>query len=123
MVRRIAIAIVAAAVLGLLGFFLLAWRPAIAPIEPLSRGSFPAESIAKGEILAAGGSVFGRFQRNRLKSSRVRAVRSQMNPESGSGGANRGKYRKTYPPSILLSPRIFVRTSHSFLVARRCPSS
>ena len=55
MIRRIAIAIVAAAVLGLLGFFLLAWRPAIAPIEPLSRASFPAESIAKGEILAAGG--------------------------------------------------------------------
>jgi hypothetical protein len=55
MIRRIAIAIVAAAVLGLLGFFLLAWRPAIAPIEPLSRASFPAESLAKGEILAAGG--------------------------------------------------------------------
>src|SRR5580658_4307384 len=55
MIRRIAIAIVAAAVLGLLGFFLLAWRPAIAPIEPPSRASFPAESIAKGETLAAAG--------------------------------------------------------------------
>ena len=55
MVRRIAIAMVAAAVLGLLGFFLLAWRPAIAPIEPPSRTNFPAESIAKGETLAAAG--------------------------------------------------------------------
>ena len=55
MIRRIAIAVVAAAVLGLLGFFLLAWRPAIAPIEPPNPASFPAESIAKGEILAAAG--------------------------------------------------------------------
>jgi mono/diheme cytochrome c family protein len=55
LIRRIAIAIVAAAVLGLLGFSLLAWRPAIAPIEPPSRANFPAEAIAKGEILAAAG--------------------------------------------------------------------
>ena len=55
MIRRIAIAMVAAAVLGLLGFFLLAWRPAIAPIERPSRASFPAESVAKGEVLAAAG--------------------------------------------------------------------
>jgi mono/diheme cytochrome c family protein len=55
LIRRIAIAIVAAAVLGLLGFSLLAWRPAIAPIERPSRANFPAEAIAKGEILAAAG--------------------------------------------------------------------
>src|SRR6266481_3696087 len=55
MIRRIAIAMFAAAILGLIGFFLLAWRPAIAPVEPPSRASFPAESIAKGEILAAVG--------------------------------------------------------------------
>jgi mono/diheme cytochrome c family protein len=55
MVRRIAIAIVAAAVLGLVGFFLLAWRPAIAPIEPPTPASFSADSIAKGEILSADG--------------------------------------------------------------------
>jgi mono/diheme cytochrome c family protein len=55
MVRRIAIVMVTAALLGLLGFFLLAWRPVIAPIEPPSRASFPAESIAKGEMLAAVG--------------------------------------------------------------------
>jgi CO/xanthine dehydrogenase Mo-binding subunit len=34
LIRRIALATIALAVLGLLGFFLLAWRPAIAPIEP-----------------------------------------------------------------------------------------
>ncbi len=52
---RIAIAIVAAAVLGLMGFFFLAWRPAIARIEPPTAASFPVDSIAKGEILAAAG--------------------------------------------------------------------
>jgi mono/diheme cytochrome c family protein len=55
MVRRIAIAIVAAAVLGLAGFFVLAWRPAIAPIAPPTPASFPADAIAKGEILSAAG--------------------------------------------------------------------
>ena len=30
----------------------------------------------------------------------ARAVRSQMNPESGSGGANRGKYRKPIRPQF-----------------------
>jgi mono/diheme cytochrome c family protein len=55
MIARIAVAIVAAAALGVVGFFVLAWRPAIAPIEPPSRTSFPAKLIAKGEILAAGG--------------------------------------------------------------------
>ena len=34
LIRRIALATIALALLGLLGFFLLAWRPAIAPIEP-----------------------------------------------------------------------------------------
>jgi mono/diheme cytochrome c family protein len=52
---RIAIAIVAAAVLGLMGFFFLAWRPAIAPIEPPTAASFPADTVAKGEILSADG--------------------------------------------------------------------
>jgi hypothetical protein len=34
-----------------------------------------------------------------------------------------GNTAKPIQPSILLGPRIFARTSHSFLVARRCPSS
>jgi mono/diheme cytochrome c family protein len=55
LIWRIAIATVGAALVGLLGFFVLAWRPAIAPIEPPSRASFPQESIAKGAILSAAG--------------------------------------------------------------------
>jgi mono/diheme cytochrome c family protein len=55
LIWRIAIATFGAAFLGLLGFFVLAWRPVIAPIEPPSRASFPQESIAKGAILSAAG--------------------------------------------------------------------
>lgn len=52
MKRRIAVAIVIV-VVGAAGFFLLARRPAIAPIEPPARTRFSPESIAKGEQLAA----------------------------------------------------------------------
>jgi nicotinate dehydrogenase subunit B len=55
LMRRIAIVMVSAALLGLLGFFPLAWRPAISPITLTTPASFPPESIAKGEILAADG--------------------------------------------------------------------
>lgn len=55
MIWRIAIATFGAALLGLLGFFVFAWRPVIAPIEPPSPSSFPQESIAKGAILSAAG--------------------------------------------------------------------
>jgi mono/diheme cytochrome c family protein len=55
MIRRIAIAAVAIALIGLMGFCILAWRPAIAPIERPNPASFSAESIAKGEILSAEG--------------------------------------------------------------------
>jgi mono/diheme cytochrome c family protein len=55
LIRRIALAMLAAVVLGLLGFFLLAWRPAIAPIEPPTATRFPAEAVAKGAALSAAG--------------------------------------------------------------------
>jgi mono/diheme cytochrome c family protein len=55
MIRRIAIAVVALAFLGLLVFSLLSWRAAIAPIERPTPASFSAESIARGEVLAAEG--------------------------------------------------------------------
>lgn len=55
MIRRIAIVAIAAALLGLLGFVLLAWRPAITPIERSNSASFTAESIVKGEALSAAG--------------------------------------------------------------------
>jgi mono/diheme cytochrome c family protein len=55
MIRRIAIALIAAAFFGLLGFVFVSWRPAIAPIESPNAASFTAESVAKGEALAATG--------------------------------------------------------------------
>jgi hypothetical protein len=36
LIWRFVIATVGAALIGLLGFFVLAWRPVIAPIEPQS---------------------------------------------------------------------------------------
>jgi mono/diheme cytochrome c family protein len=55
LIRRILIGIVAAAILGSLGFLVLAWRPAIAPVDPPNRASFQTDLIAKGEILAGAG--------------------------------------------------------------------
>ncbi|MGA9130960.1 MAG: hypothetical protein WB384_03060, partial [Candidatus Sulfotelmatobacter sp.] len=54
-IRRIAIAMIALVFLGLLGFSWLSWRAAIAPIERPNPASFTAESVAKGEVLAAEG--------------------------------------------------------------------
>ena len=56
MVRRILIAGLALALLGLAGFafcLTLAWRPAIAPIKRPAPEGFSAESVAHGEVLAA----------------------------------------------------------------------
>ena len=55
MIRRIAIAVAAFVFFGLLGFSLLSWRAAIAPIERPNPASFTAESVARGEVLAAEG--------------------------------------------------------------------
>ena len=55
MIRRIAIAVVVLVFLGFLVFSLLSWHAAIAPIERPTPASFSAESIAKGEVLAAEG--------------------------------------------------------------------
>src|ERR1700678_407644 len=55
MIRRIAMGVAALFFLGLLGFCLLSWRAAIDPIERPNPASFTAESIAKGEVLAAEG--------------------------------------------------------------------
>jgi len=53
--RRIAPAAAALLLAGLAGFSLLSWRSAIAPIERPNPTSFAAESVAKGEVLAAEG--------------------------------------------------------------------
>jgi mono/diheme cytochrome c family protein len=55
MIRRIAIAGVALVFIGLLGFSSLSWRATIAPIERPNPAGFTAQSIAKGEVLAAEG--------------------------------------------------------------------
>ena len=55
MIRRIAVAILAVGLLGLAGFLLLSWRPAIAPIERPAPESFSAGSVAHGEALSAAG--------------------------------------------------------------------
>jgi mono/diheme cytochrome c family protein len=55
MIRRIAIAILAVAFLGLASVSLLSRRRVIPPIERSSPESFSAESIAHGEALAAAG--------------------------------------------------------------------
>jgi mono/diheme cytochrome c family protein len=53
--RRIAAVILGVFFFGLLGFLLLSWRRAIAPIERPGPASFAANSIANGELLAAEG--------------------------------------------------------------------
>jgi len=53
MKRRSWIALLAVACLGLIGFFVVAWRPAIRPAARSGPPNFPPESISRGEILAA----------------------------------------------------------------------
>jgi mono/diheme cytochrome c family protein len=53
--KKLLIGFVALGFVGLAGFGVLAWRPAIAPIAPPSPQSFAPELLAKGEVLAAGG--------------------------------------------------------------------
>src|SRR6202521_625326 len=55
MLKRIVVGIVGIVVLGLVGFLAIAWRPAIAPIDPPAKASFPAELVAKGQVLAGAG--------------------------------------------------------------------
>jgi mono/diheme cytochrome c family protein len=55
LLKRIIIGLGGVIVVGLLGFFALAWRPAVAPIEPAAKSSFPAELVARGQVLAGAG--------------------------------------------------------------------
>jgi mono/diheme cytochrome c family protein len=55
MFKKLLIAGAALGCLGLVGFGILAWRPAIAPVALPARDSFTPELIAKGEALAGGG--------------------------------------------------------------------
>src|SRR5215813_6480969 len=53
--KKLLIAAVALGCVGLVGFGVLAWEPALAPIVPLAAGNFAPELVAKGEALAGGG--------------------------------------------------------------------
>src|SRR5262249_24239940 len=53
--RKLLIVGVALGCIGLAGFGVLAWRPAIATIAPPGAASFAPELIGKGETLAGGG--------------------------------------------------------------------
>jgi mono/diheme cytochrome c family protein len=53
--KKLFIAVVALGCLGLAGFGILAWRPAIVPIAPPAAEGFARELVAKGEALAGGG--------------------------------------------------------------------
>src|SRR5262245_62787247 len=55
MPTQLLIAVFALGCLGLTGFAVLAWRPAIAPVALPAAGSFAPELIARGEALAGGG--------------------------------------------------------------------
>jgi mono/diheme cytochrome c family protein len=55
MLKRIVIGTGSLGIACLLVFLALAWRPAIAPIDPPAKASFSAELIAKGEVLAGAG--------------------------------------------------------------------
>jgi mono/diheme cytochrome c family protein len=53
--KRIVLGLAVVLLLGALGFSALAWRSAIAPINPPSGSSFDPNLIAKGEVLAGAG--------------------------------------------------------------------
>ena len=54
MFRTLLITVIAIGCLGLAGFGLLAWQPAMAPVAPPAAASFDPELIAKGETEKAG---------------------------------------------------------------------
>ncbi len=56
MFRRSLIGFAVFCVVGLVGFFALAWQGAIAPVEPPTAASFSPELIAKGGVLASAGN-------------------------------------------------------------------
>jgi mono/diheme cytochrome c family protein len=55
MLRRVLLGVVVLIVIGVLGLFVLAWRPAIDPVGSVSASDFPPDVIARGEVLASAG--------------------------------------------------------------------
>lgn len=56
MAKRILLVLIALIVIGAVGFFALAWKPAIAPVDPPAAASFEAPLVARGEQLAGAGN-------------------------------------------------------------------
>ncbi|MES2095996.1 MAG: cytochrome c [Pseudomonadota bacterium] len=56
MLKRILLGTVGVIALGLIGFVIFAWRPAIARIAPPAPASFAAATVARGEALAGAGN-------------------------------------------------------------------
>ncbi|MEO8112911.1 MAG: cytochrome c [Phenylobacterium sp.] len=88
-------------VLGLLAGFGLAWRPAIAAIDPPSPTSFPADAVARGRVLAGEGycgvchtaSLAGGYP---LKTSfgTIYATNITPDPETGIGRWSEPAFRR-----------------------------
>lgn len=55
MLKRILVGLLVVAVVGLVGFGVFAWRPAIDEIAPPAPSSFPPGLVARGEVLAGAG--------------------------------------------------------------------
>lgn len=55
MLKRILVGLLVVAVVGLVGFGVFAWRPAIAEIAPPAPSSFAPDLVARGEVLAGAG--------------------------------------------------------------------
>jgi mono/diheme cytochrome c family protein len=55
LLKRLFIGLTGLVILGLMGFIVLAWQPAIAPVAAPAAASFPPALVAKGETLAARG--------------------------------------------------------------------
>jgi mono/diheme cytochrome c family protein len=53
--KRILIGLIALVVIGLAGFVVFAWWPAIAPVPPPAAASFAPTLVARGEVLAGAG--------------------------------------------------------------------
>ena len=56
MVKRLLKGLLALVVIGVVGIFVLAWRPALDPIDPVAATQFSADLIAKGAVLAGAGN-------------------------------------------------------------------
>ena len=91
MLKRIAIGAGSLGMACLLVFLALAWRPAIATVDPPDKTNFPPELIAKGEVLAGAGYCAACHTR-------------QGGPPLAGGLALRTPFGTIYSPNITPEP-------------------